>query len=185
MSRLRNLPIRLIIVLVIGVPLAICGGIGAAFNYMMGDGMLTLWSPVDAMIVVVDGGAPVALAAGEHKGITLTQGKHKLKAQTFLGTLESEVEITNGFDHFFWGGAKELCYVRANVTDFYYSKSGTSKLKAKFHGDEFVDVSSDYFSPEDMPRTIKSQTIYQVALFDCAVFEKSDLEVLQSAGLAE
>lgn len=182
--------IRLIIVLVIGVPMLLFGAGAAAYTFMNGKGDLELVAPADAELsYTVDNGPKRTLTAGNHVKLPVEQGKHALELESTYGKAQRTVEVTNGFQHLLVPADDGQCFVVLDVSRSHYQYGSKTAdkyptVKARVKSSDTYDLpGSLYFSEKSLPASLKEGNACNLLLeVECKHLEKSDSELMVALG---
>jgi len=182
--------VRLIIVLVIGVPLLLFGAGMAAYTFINGKGDLEIVAPGDAdLTYTLDNGKQQTLKAGNHAKLPVEQGKHGLTLESTYGKAERHVEVTNGFQHLLVPADDGQCFVVLDVSrsHYQYGSKAADKyptVKARVKSSDAYDLpGSLYFSEKSLPASLKEGNACNLLLeVECKHLEKSDAELMVALG---
>lgn len=182
--------IRLIILLVVGVPMLLLGAGYAAYTFMNGKGDIELVAPGDAdLTYTLDNGKSATIKAGNHMKIPVEQGKHALELESTYGKAQRSVEVTNGFQHLLVPADDGQCFVVLDVSrsHFQYGSKTPAKyptVKARVKSAEPYDLpGSLYFSEKSLPSSLKEGNACNLLLeVECKHLEKSDTELMVALG---
>lgn len=180
--------IRLIILLVVGVPALLIGGGIAAYTAIAGDGEITVVAPPDvALKYTVDNGAAQTLAAGNHGTLKAKQGEHTVTIDFGDGPTSRKFKISSGFANMLVPG-KGQCFLLLDVAKSHYDYGhGTAKFPSvdkKIADDQPFDLpGSLYFSEASLPSSLKEgNSCNLLTEVPCEALKGSDAEVLKAAG---
>lgn len=143
--------VRLAILMVFGIPILMCVGVGMFYVWMFGNGDVNVLAGADPTKVYVDGKFLADVPANGHHKFDVPQGKHTIKFESASGTVEQAVDVGSGLDRKFVGAGKDACYAELDVTEFYF-EGGVHALPTvykRFHGDEDVDLRANTVYAED------------------------------------
>ncbi|MHB8877766.1 MAG: hypothetical protein ACYC8T_29085, partial [Myxococcaceae bacterium] len=107
--------VRLVLIVVIGVPVLLFVGVSAAWEYVKGDGALELVAPEEGLSYSIDGAPAVTLGAFGHQKVKLPQGEHTVKLDDTVRT----VKVSSGFAHLLVPAADQ-CFVLLDVSKSHY-----------------------------------------------------------------
>lgn len=112
--------LRLVILLVVGVPALILGGGYVAYQAIAGDGEITLVAPPDVELKYsLDNGALQTLAAGQHTRLKAKQGEHTAALDFGDGATTRKFKVSNGFADMLVPG-KGQCFAVLDVAKSHY-----------------------------------------------------------------
>lgn len=181
--------IRLVILLVIGVPALLFVGGMAVNEFVNGKGKLVLVASAP-LTFTLDGAAPQTLTAGEHRELTVEQGKHVLSLESELGKGERLVDVTNGMQRFLVPADEGQCFVLLDVLHSHFTFGSDPadphpRLKQRIKATDLFDLpgSGVYFSERGLPSSIKEDsTCLLLVEAECDELGKDDEALLKGLG---
>lgn len=182
--------VRLIIVLVIGVPMLLIGAGMAAYTFINGKGDIELVAPGDADLKYsIDNGPQQTLRAGNHAKLPMAQGKHGLELESTYGKAQRTVEITNGFQDLLVPADDGQCFVVLDVSRSHYQYGSKTPdkfptVKGRVKSSDTYDLpGSLYYSEKSLPASLKEGNSCNLLLeVECKHLEKSDTELMAVLG---
>lgn len=152
--------IRLILLVVFGVPMMLCLAVGSFFVWLVGDGSIDVLAPPDGGVDVwVDGAQVASLKPGEHRRVDIPQGDHRVRF-VYGGEERSEqpLDVNSGFDRWFLVGDANRCFAVLDVTEVVYGDAKRPVLEDRFRGDAPHEVPAGVkYDVDDLPERIKKR----------------------------
>lgn len=179
MSGLRKLRILETILLVLfGIPSMLCVGSAVIYGIFWGEVKVAVVAPPESDLELQIGQIhSETIPAGEHRVLELAQGQYPLSASAGGQTMQSTLDLSNGFDAFLVVLA-EQCLVQVDVTEIFYGgSSDVPHIEARFTGPSIVEYpwSSSGFHPDSMPYSIsESGSAYMFQQLPCELLSLED-----------
>ncbi len=181
MSGLRKL--RMILLLVFGVPSLLCVGGVAVWETLFGEVTVAVLGPAT---VWIDGELAATVTDYEALQVELPQGAHTLKIQTELGAAELSADLDSAWDSWLLPSPGQ-CFLQLDVTDTYYGygESEDPFIKAR-HGDgALIELPANWaFFEDDLPESISEHAqAYLIIDLPCDRIQDSDADLLAEMGI--
>jgi hypothetical protein len=151
--------IRLVILLVVGIPVLALIAWSALSTWLTGQGTLVFVAPEDSGLrVALDDRSPSTIAPGGHQSFRVKQGTHRIELMSRDGRVERNVKVSSGFAELLIG-ADHQCFALLDVSRSHYHSGEKSdalpKVKRRIKADDAYDLPSHtFFGEGDLPRSI-------------------------------
>jgi hypothetical protein len=177
--------LRLVVLAVVGIPVALIGAYMAITEYFGGTGTLHVAAPTDSSLTVwVDGVERSTLTPGVHREIELEQGDHQIELVRADGQRVSHaLDVDDGFYEGL-APAPNQCWVELDGTEAYYGSAPRPELEARYFDAAPFDLSSGrYFDEATLPSQIQDgHHVYLMFEVPCAMRSASDAQLIAAAG---
>lgn len=187
MSALRKLRVlRTVLLLIFGVPSMLCVGSAIIYGIFWDEVKVAVLAPPEADLSLEIGQVhSETIPAGQHRVLEIAQGEYPLSASAGGQTMQTTLELGNGFDAFLIV-LPEQCIAQVDVTEIFYGgASDAPHIEARLTGPTIAEYpwSTAGFDSNSMPHSIyENASAYMFQQLPCELLELEDEELMEVLG---